>query len=226
MTLIGLYLPLESPLAHGMAVHLFAINLMLLVFNLLPIYPLDGGKILWCLLWFFLGQARSLFIASIIGVAGAAALVLFAIYVQNWWLIAIAAFTVLQCVAAFKRSRQLRGLEIAPPREEVRCPACGASPPTGNFWTCACGTAFDPFASNLLCTGCGRSIGRIPCTNCHASSPSVQWLGMPYPEPAVVISAAPQGTTPTTMSIAEPSAPTEPAAGIPPSPGVFSERPL
>src|SRR5947207_14186662 len=39
---------------------LFAIDLSLLVFNMLPIYPLDGGKILRSLLWFLVGRARSL----------------------------------------------------------------------------------------------------------------------------------------------------------------------
>src|SRR6516164_762163 len=45
------------------------INIGLLIFNLLPIYPLDGGQILQSLLWFLIGQSRSLMIVSILGVA-------------------------------------------------------------------------------------------------------------------------------------------------------------
>ncbi len=46
------------------------INLGLLIFNILPIYPLDGGQILRSLLWFVLGRARSLMVAAIVGLLG------------------------------------------------------------------------------------------------------------------------------------------------------------
>src|SRR5436190_12358436 len=59
------------------------INLALLIFNLLPVYPLDGGQILRALLWFPLGEIRSLQIASAIGLIGGGLLILYA--VMNWW---------------------------------------------------------------------------------------------------------------------------------------------
>ena len=50
--------------------HVWWINLALLIFNILPVYPLDGGQILRALLWFPLGEIRSLQIASVIGLVG------------------------------------------------------------------------------------------------------------------------------------------------------------
>jgi Zn-dependent protease len=43
------------------------INLMLLLFNLIPAYPMDGGRILQELLWMILGYRASLQIAGMIG---------------------------------------------------------------------------------------------------------------------------------------------------------------
>ncbi|HWB04209.1 MAG TPA: site-2 protease family protein [Verrucomicrobiales bacterium] len=43
---------------------LFMINTALIVFNLLPIYPMDGGQILRGLLWYKLGGLRSMYIAA------------------------------------------------------------------------------------------------------------------------------------------------------------------
>src|SRR5580765_7999547 len=47
---------------HAMLSAIAYINVGLLLFNLLPIYPLDGGQILGALLWFVIGRARGLMV--------------------------------------------------------------------------------------------------------------------------------------------------------------------
>ena len=74
-----------NPNAYNFVFMLFSINIVLLVFNMLPIYPLDGGQILRSLLWFVFGKARSLMIASYIGFVGVAGLVAFAFWAQSFW---------------------------------------------------------------------------------------------------------------------------------------------
>ena len=53
------------------------INRLLLLFNLIPAYPMDGGRLLQELLWIFIGYGRSLMIAGMVGtVAGVGFIVL------------------------------------------------------------------------------------------------------------------------------------------------------
>jgi Zn-dependent protease len=68
------------------------INLALLVFNLLPIFPLDGGQIVRGLLWFPFGEIRSLQISSVIGLFGAGLLALVALSWQSLWIAVLAFF--------------------------------------------------------------------------------------------------------------------------------------
>ena len=53
------------------------LNLLLLIFNLIPAYPMDGGRILQEILWLTVGYQRSLHVAGMVGtVAGISFVVL------------------------------------------------------------------------------------------------------------------------------------------------------
>jgi Zn-dependent protease len=70
------------------------INLGLLIFNILPVFPLDGGQIVRGLLWFPFGESRSLQIASVIGLVGGAILGILGLVAGSvWW--AVLAFFLL-----------------------------------------------------------------------------------------------------------------------------------
>lgn len=93
------------------------INAALLVFNLLPVYPLDGGQILRSLLWFWVGPLKSVQIAAGIGLVGAAGLGLYAFAGQRWWTLFIAGFMGLHCwrtlQAAGALAAQIRAAQAA-----------------------------------------------------------------------------------------------------------------
>lgn len=95
----------ENPAIYSLLERLAFINIALLIFNLLPIYPLDGGQILRALLWFGLGPVKSLTVASAIGIAGAAGFVALALYWQAIWIGIIAIFAFSQSWKAFKQAR-------------------------------------------------------------------------------------------------------------------------
>ncbi len=82
------------------------INFWLMIFNLLPLYPLDGGQILRCLLWFGVGARKSLLWASGIGVVGAVLFGGWALMNRAWWLVIMAAFLGSNSARTFQAVRQ------------------------------------------------------------------------------------------------------------------------
>lgn len=163
------------------------INLVLLIFNILPIYPLDGGQILRSLLWFPFGQARSLTIAAWVGFVGLGLFVLligFAAYSKGGtaygllWQLFIVFMLFQNCAAALKSGRALRQLELMPRHTGFVCPTCRVSPPQGPVYACArCQHGFDPFSANGVCPNCSNRVNLIPCFNCGNVHTLADWSG-------------------------------------------------
>jgi len=100
-------LQISNPDAFIFLTAVWYVNTALLVFNLLPIYPLDGGQIVRGLLWFAVGRIRSLKIASVIGFGGAILLLLFALQQRSIWLGILAFFVLTQAQAGWSYAKQL-----------------------------------------------------------------------------------------------------------------------
>jgi hypothetical protein len=91
------------------------LNVVLLVFNILPIYPLDGGQILRASLWYSMGRARSLKASSLIGLVGVAGLGLLALSMQSGQLLVLVALGGMQCATGYRQAKVLQSL----PDEEL-----------------------------------------------------------------------------------------------------------
>ncbi len=94
----------HSPDAYKLISYIRLINIVVLVFNLLPIYPLDGGQMLRALLWFPLGRIRSLQIACGIGLAGGAALGLYGFKSNSMWIMFMAFFLLSRALAGWRQA--------------------------------------------------------------------------------------------------------------------------
>ena len=165
------------PNLYHLVAMVLTIDAILLVFNMLPIYPLDGGQILRSLLWFAIGRARSLMVATLIGFLGVAGLILFAIRIGSAWFGILSVFILLNCWTGLKQAALLLRLTKLPRREGFACPWCKAEPPRGNFWTCAqCKTMFDIFEAEAVCPYCTAQIAGASCLECGRMNPLSEWV--------------------------------------------------
>lgn len=155
---------------------IFRINLGLLIFNVLPVYPLDGGQILHALLWFIIGRAKSLLVVSVIGLIVSGVGIILAIREQSIWLVVMAGFLALQAFNGYKNARMLAKLEGIPVNAIARCPNCGAIPPPASMAQCPnCSTRFDPFVTRGSCPKCGAMFGTA-CPSCGQQSMLIDWF--------------------------------------------------
>ncbi len=172
-----------APNLNGYIQAIWFTNLALLAFNLLPIYPLDGGKILWALLWFAFGRARGLMIATVIGGVAVLALIPFLVGQGDPWLYVLAGFILLNCWKGWVEARALAQFEKIPRREGFTCPICKNQPRRGLLWRCGqCTQLFDTFETNAICPHCQTQYHTTACFDCGNARPLSEWL-VPPPIP-------------------------------------------
>jgi Zn-dependent protease len=176
----GIYIAAVAPpgaAAPDFLISLAVINAILLIFNMLPFYPLDGGQILRSLIWFVAGRGLSLFIASIIGIVGAALLALAALLVtQSVWLAIVGVFMAVQSYQGLRFGYAQYKMESGPRHDHASCPFCHQHPPQSPLWSCPCGSRFDTFQTGGNCPACGRAFQTTMCPFCQQSSPIHLWF--------------------------------------------------
>jgi DNA-directed RNA polymerase subunit RPC12/RpoP len=163
------------------------IDVYLLAFNILPIYPLDGGQILRSLLWFLMGRARSLMAATVLGMVGLVGFLGIAVYSRSVWLGLISVYLLFICWGGLQQARQLHRQAKLPRRRGFRCPSCRSAPPIGPYWKCsACAQPFDTFETQGVCPHCSARFSNTMCLDCQEQRPISEWAVGSYAGAGVV----------------------------------------
>jgi Zn-dependent protease len=155
-----------------------SIDIGLLLFNMLPVYPLDGGQIARSLLWFVLGRARSLMVVTILSFVGGAGLIALAVWMRSVWTIAIAVYLLMNCWGGLQQARALLRIAKLPRRPGFACPNCRTAPPIGALWRCSqCSQLFDTFETHGVCPNCSARYSTATCLDCQTASSMDAWAG-------------------------------------------------
>jgi Zn-dependent protease len=164
------------PDALTFAADLMWIDGILFAFNMLPIYPLDGGKILRSLLWFPLGRAKSLMVSVVLGMIGIVGFFVLALVMHSVWNIMLCVYLLFSCWGGLQEARVLLRREKMPRRAGFACPSCKAAPPLGALWKCGkCEQPFDTFQSRGTCPNCAAQYPTTMCGDCRRQFPMQEW---------------------------------------------------
>lgn len=110
-----------------------SMNRMLLYFNLLPILPMDGGRIFHAILWRWLGEARAWLVTAWVGIAGVIAVIGWVVatgYDMGVFMGCILLSSIFYCAQQIAAGRSRRGNAVSAAVEEEpkqrRAPRRGA----------------------------------------------------------------------------------------------------
>ncbi|MGL4554542.1 MAG: site-2 protease family protein [Gemmataceae bacterium] len=165
---------------------LTVMNAGLFVFNLLPVYPLDGGQILHALLWYGMGRWKSLQVVSLVGLTFGLAAFLLVLFLaaaaprQAGGMVImgfICLFVALVSANSFRFAKHAQHMQNLPRHTGCACPACHAAPPAGPFWSCdECQARFDTFDTRGKCPSCGAWFLRTACPHCRETHHIDRWF--------------------------------------------------
>jgi len=172
---------LEHRLGEGVRNLLWAVgwaNLWMLVLNLIPIYPLDGGRILLSVISVRAGMMWGRLLASVVGI-GCTSVLLAGLYFIGDILDAVL-FSPLILIngSILQWALRMRAYERRTARHaRAQCPHCRERGFDAAYQVCAtCMCNFNPFSLGGKCWNCSTSGAALRCSYCGESAEISRWL--------------------------------------------------
>ncbi len=153
-------------------------NSAILLFNLLPIWPLDGGRIIQSAMTARLGLARSRFAGSLLGIICAAVGIAGFMRVQAFMAAVLLLALMLVNVNLLQWSLAMLAAERAWTfHDSAICPRCRSRALNRPNTRCAyCGAPCNLFLNDGHCWNCKRDGGPITCCYCGEASEFAAWF--------------------------------------------------
>jgi Zn-dependent protease len=192
--------PQQSP---DLQLYLWVINILnivFLVFGLLPLYPYAGGQMIYAILWAIIGRWPALIVVSTFSVFAGVSIFLLLFLAgfrdhELWFLAFFASMMTLSSIAAFAQARRMMQVMNQPRHQDASCPKCGAHPIQGQHWVCdSCRMRFDTFETLAECPKCLKRFPETACLECGGKHSIIDWF--PRRESPLPAEAAPQTAAP------------------------------
>jgi Zn-dependent protease len=182
---------LAPGLVQEWVIRLFFFNLSLLLFNLLPLYPLDGGQLFLALLQSRFRKSLSYFAITTGSLTGLLLLFVLCIFSLGLFLLLLPLALCIvgpNILALLWSIRTLNREATDGFHPTARCPLCNQRPrvgPTGECETCSaiCNVLEGP------CWNCSATFTALTCSDCGQTAPIPAWLHPSTQTPASTRSA-------------------------------------
>jgi Zn-dependent protease len=152
-------------------------NVGMLIFNLLPIWPLDGGRLVQSAMNGWMGIARSYLVSGMLGIFFATVGMVMFMHVGNYLAASVLVALIFVCMSILLWAMNMLAAESHwGLNRSVACPECGSNPFNAPTVTCdQCGARCNLFSNNSRCWNCDYPGRDVICQFCGTRSPVEAW---------------------------------------------------
>jgi Zn-dependent protease len=167
-------------------------NVNLVVFNLLPVWPLDGGRVAQAWVQHYMGQSRGGLVSGVVSIGCASLGIAWAVHVGAVVAVAFLSALVALGVQLVRQSLRLLAAERRwGVHETARCPSCRQAAIDAPYASCdECGERCNYLHHDGRCWNCGTAGKSVRCYYCGEPADATNWMEVPPAAPTSALRPA------------------------------------